>query len=372
MKKNYFLIMIVLGSYSCQKEISTEVSNTNTSQQLDVYVAGYVSDLSAGIPAYWKNGKLVLIDSAHYNFTPSYGLLGASALSMAVSGNDVYLTGYEIYQSPYTGNHYYAICWKNGMPGNLTGGGATSTEAANSIAVSGKDVYVAGAEDVSTNNYVARYWKNGNRVNLSGGTNNSYANSIAVSGTDVYAAGYEEIGYQWIAKYWKNGNPVNLTDGTKYAQITSIAASGNNVYVAGYEEDNNRNYVAKYWKNGTPVNLTGSTGSEIPTAIAVSGTDVYVAGFDGARPNLPLSSDGGVAKYWKNGSPVNLTDGSKRASATSIAVSGNDVYVAGYEEKTAGSYDYVAKYWKNGTPIILGDISKYSESKAITIFLVQK
>lgn len=52
MKKNYFLMLIVLGFFSCQKELSKEVSDTeisntnarasnaNTSQQVDVYVAG--------------------------------------------------------------------------------------------------------------------------------------------------------------------------------------------------------------------------------------------------------------------------------------------------------------------------------------------
>ena len=72
----------------------------------------------------------------------------------------------------------------------------------------------------------------------------------------------------------------------------------------------------------------------------------------------------------KNGNPVNISDGTKNAYATCIAVSGNDVYVAGYEEKTAGAFDYVAKYWKNGTPVILGEISK--ESAAYSIFLVKK
>jgi hypothetical protein len=39
------------------------------------------------------------------------------------------------------------------------------------------------------------------------------------------------------------------------------------------------------------------------------------------------------------------------------------VYVAGFE-------DGVAKYWKNGSPVILGDVSKYSE--AWSIFLAKK
>ena len=59
---------------------------------------------------------------------------------------------------------------------------------------------------------------------------------------------------------------------------------------------------------------------------------------------------------------MNLTDGSKWAEAKSIAVSGNDVYVAGFE-------DGVAKYWKNGSPVILGDASRYSE--AYSVFIVK-
>lgn len=369
MKKNYFILIIALGFFSCQKEMSTEVPITNTYQDLDVYVAGYVADLSAGIPAFWKNGRLKFIDSAHYNFTPDYGLQGAGAVSIAVSGNDVYAAGYEIYQSPYRGDVYNGISWKNGMLADMTGG-LTPIYLA-SIIKSGTDIYVAGG-----GNGVAVFWKNGNAVELNsgGGPSVSWASvtSMAVSGTDVYVAGYEEkYGSYYVAKYWKNGNPVILSDGTKNTFATSIAVSGNDVYVAGNEEEVNGMSVAKYWKNENPVNLNdGSTYAEA-NSIAISGTDVYVAGFEyGGFVNGVATLT--PAKYWKNGNPVNLTDGSKLASATSIAVSGTDVYVTGYEEKTAGSYTYVAKCWKNGTPIILEDVSKYSESRAYSIFLAKK
>ena len=74
--------------------------------------------------------------------------------------------------------------------------------------------------------------------------------------------------------------------------------------------------------------------------------DVYVAGYENN------SAGRSVVKYWKNGNETILTDGSRNAIATDIAVIGDDVYVIGVESN--GSVN-VAKYWKNGTPIFLTD-----------------
>src|SRR5580765_4202114 len=83
--------------------------------------------------------------------------------------------------------------------------------------------------------------------------------------------------------------------------------------------------------------------------------DIYVAGTD-------LSGSHAIAKYWKNGTAVPLTDGTANAHALSIAVTGNDVYVAGYV--TRGTSD-LASYWKNGSLVVLGDTD--SQASAITI-----
>jgi hypothetical protein len=47
---------------------------------------------------------------------------------------------------------------------------------------------------------------------------------------------------------------------------------------------------------------------------------------------------------------LELTSGIQLAAANSIAVSGSDVYVAGYEWN--GSI-FVGKYWKNGAPFVI-------------------
>ncbi len=89
------------------------------------------------------------------------------------------------------------------------------------------------------------------------------------------------------------------------------------------------------------------------SAIAISGTDVYVAGYEG-----------NFAKYWKNGIGVSLSDGTM---ATAIAISGADVYVAGWEDQP-----YTAKYWKNGIAVSLKNKDGSEGYFANSIFVVEK
>ena len=84
------------------------------------------------------------------------------------------------------------------------------------------------------------------------------------------------------------------------------------VYVAGVE-NNGVFDVAKYWKNGIPVDLSDGSSQASANSIVVSGSDVYVAGW--VRNS---STQKAVAVYWKNGIAVNLTDGSHDTYATSI------------------------------------------------------
>ena len=351
MKKNYFLIMIVLALCSCQKEISQAVLN---SEEVDVYVAGFVGDSfnpswspNNERPTYWKNGTPVQLN--YDEFFPDMEK-SARALSIAVSGNNVYVAGYQIRLSYTRGFVPAGTLWKNGIPLDRDSMNLYSTYLLSSLAVSDNDLYMVGW---GTGN--DGYWKNENQIAL---PPYSTTTSITVSGNDVYVAGASSNG-GWsdvFATYWKNGNPVKLTNGSKNANATSIAVSGSDVYVAGSDKDS----VAKYWKNGTLINLTDGLTRGFAEAIAVSGSDVYVAGTKWDAISIGNGNPNAIAIYWKNGNPVNLTDGSKWAEAKSIAVSGNDVYVAGFEGG-------VAKYWKNGSPVILGDASRYSEAHSVFI-----
>ncbi len=224
------------------------------------------------------------------------------------------------------------------------------------------DVYVAGGTFNSQNLETAVYWKNGTVTTLGNPGDGSAANAIAVSGNDVYVAGIEGI-HNNVAKYWKNGVPVALTDGTHNASANAIAISSGNVYVAGSEDDGEQvanfageyNGVAKYWKNGNEVRLSDGTQNASANAIFISGNDIYVAG--STLVTIPASSNSSygtpIATLWKNGVAMYLTDGLHLSDASAVYVSGTDVYVAGFAAQTAQKNDAVATLWKNGAPITL-------------------
>ena len=99
-----------------------------------------------------------------------------------------------------------------------------------------------------------------------------------------------------------------------------------------------------YSKNfGTPVTIADGTQDARGYGIAVSGNDVYIAGTGPAANSQSIA-----AKYWKNGNAVTLASDVSGAFALSVTLLGNDIYVAGYSQTTNGS---LATYWKNGNPV---------------------
>jgi IPT/TIG domain len=153
-----------------------------------------------------------------------------------------------------------------------------------------------------------------------------------------------------------NSGKINITIGTN--NITSTTDfSMINLYMAGFEV--NGRSVAKYWKNRIGVALTDGTKNASATCMAIAGNDVYVGGYE------ENASGATIAKYWKNGTAVQLSDGIKRSYVNAIAVIGTDVYAAGYEAATPSVA--VAKYWKNGTAVALTNGTKDAYATGIAV-----
>jgi hypothetical protein len=314
----------------------------------DIYVAGYEEDANEHrVAKLWKNGveqPLQFSDNA----------TASIATCVYVSGNDVYVTGFED-QDQYT--RRVAKLWKNGVAYDLSADAPTEWDrsSAYGVYVENNDVYVViqkNEEEYYTN--TAALWKNGNVWDITDGTRSAHPRSLYVSGGDVYVAGWEwKENFTYLAKVWKNGVETALSDRMSFAN--SVYVSGSDVYASGYEEDDNEQHVAKVWKNGVATTLNSGAGYSEAYAVFVSGNDVYVAGEEDVNGN-------NLARLWKNGVATSLGDGARPACATSVYVSEGNVYVLGVELNSNNKS--IAKVWKNGVEqnIINGTNSIYTTS----------
>ena len=230
--------------------------------------------------ALWKNG---VKQELPYGDSPDG--LDIRTYSVFVLENDVYVAGCERYDG-------VGVLWKNGIAQVFS---TNDRIQESSMFVSGNDVYFIGSNTV---------WKNNEIIQRLEGT----ATSVYVVNNEVYVSGYIYKENNSIATVWINGVAQYLTDETTYSYANSIIVYNGDVYVA-------TEYTV--YKNGEVIQSSPSNARF--SSLFVSDEDVYVSGFE----IIPFGSN--KARLWKNGIEQNL--GGVSGEATSVFVSGNDVYV---------------------------------------------
>jgi hypothetical protein len=273
----------------------------------------------------------------------------------------VHAVGYEIIQDGIGIALPTDSYWKNNVK---TPTGFSRGFGAKSIFANNNKIYIAG-QDLPSTIQVPCYTENGTRVSL--GTLEGFANSIYVKNNDVYVGGYTNSSDITTAKYWKNGIEFSLTDGARNAEILAVYVDGTDIYCAGFEENATSSAgQAKYWKNGVAITL--STNLSKLNSIVVSGTDVYSCGYE---YNTAGKS---VATIWKNTVKVNITTGTTDAEAFELKILNGYAYVVFEEKNSAGGIN--AKYCKldivTGLERQITNLTNYTDTKkasAKTIFL---
>src|SRR5437868_3521738 len=98
--KHAFLLALawLAGLYACRKHSTCSKCDPTASDSVTVYAAGYIYDGTSNTATYWKNGQAVLLPPATNHNTNSF------AYAMAISGKDVYIAG---------GSPVGTVYWKN-------------------------------------------------------------------------------------------------------------------------------------------------------------------------------------------------------------------------------------------------------------------
>jgi len=192
---------------------------------------------------------------------------------------------------------------------------------ATAIAVSGKDVYVAGAHytgwDSSPKDMTPGYWKNGvwkdlSTEGFSDWDTYHFPGSIFVTGNNIYIT--SRVGVWINGKYIKDEN---------LGDIHSMFSDGSNIYTTdGY-------YKPGYWLNKKFTELKMAENmewTERPSMfIYKKGPDLYVTG--SMVRGCGEDYDTG---YWKNGTWISLKsllEESEASNTSSITFINNDLYV---------------------------------------------
>lgn len=186
----------------------------------------------------------------------------------------------------------------------------------------------SGSNDV----YVAK-WSPGSGfvwAQRAGGAGSEHANAIAVRGNEVYVTGvFASRAVEFGATGLANANPAGLTNDAFVAKINDAGTTSSFAWATGF----------------------GGTAMEFANAIAVSGNSVFVSGLF-SSPTLGFgatalasagSADAFVAKLTDRGASADVAWAQRAGGegydlAVGLAVSGNNVYMAGSYSGTTADF----------------------------------
>ncbi|MCW5551529.1 MAG: hypothetical protein KIS67_05105 [Verrucomicrobiae bacterium] len=302
----------------------------------ELYVGGdFVS--AGGVPARnvakWNGSTWSSLNSG---MTSNDGVL-----ALAASGSDLYVGGVFSTAGGIAANN---VAKWDGTNWSALGEGAEGQ--VTSLAVLGGEVYATGFTMAGGATNIAK-WDGHSWSALGAEFPAGYAGVLAVSGTDVYVSfvpydldlGGPLYHLASISK-WGGSSWSIVTSGQLTGPVEALVASGTNLYVVGefsVAGGNPANGVAKWdgmsWSAlGTARGLWAEWGPNL-NALAVSGNDLYVAGYFEAAGGMAAN---GFAKW--DGSRWSVLDWGDTPAA--LAVSGTNIFAA--------VYTGVAK-WDGGT-----------------------
>lgn len=293
--------------------------------------------------------------------------------------------------------------------------GGTGADVPNGIAVSGDDVYITGYISAGTANFntpsapgsnelipagsddifLAKYDGSGNFqwARRAGGTSSDIAYGVSASGSAVYITGYFSTTANFNTPSTPGSNEISSTGGSdiflaKFDNTGTfqwavraggssqdfsygVAEAGNDVYITGYFRNtatfgtstsiasagDNDIFLAKYTSTGTFVwaRRGGGTAGDTGLGIAITNTGVCITGWLSPGPsgisNFNTPSASGSNEITTGGANINILvaqfdfngnfqwarrgGGSGAAAGYGVAVSGSDIYVTGYFRNVA-------------------------------------
>jgi hypothetical protein len=352
-------ISFITITLSCQK-----VANVDTDSRIVAQIPTIITtSASTNIVSFTSGGTIsnngedsILSKGIVWNTSPN-PTIAVSPKTMNGSGNGTFISVADNLNS---GTTYYYRAYAINSAGVGYGNELTLTTLS-------PDVYIAGSGFNSP--YFSTVWKNGLATALTTGTS-SISFSLFVKDSDVYVGGSVSTANGFDAVIWKNGlisylpqgNGVNTFGVPANVGITSITVSGTDVYAAGrgsyLNNSGQTTPVARYWKNGTAVNIISPNKPSSFNGIAVSGNDVYVVGY--------IFTAGNDATVWKNGIPNTLVLGGSGVSgdASDIFIYNNDVYICGYS--SVGNFS-TPRLWKNNVDVPLSNPTGNGKAYGVTV-----